>query len=179
MSSILSILSISSMSSRRYALAAGLAGLATVATSVFALAGDTRQSAEPLVLTGKRTVLTLPEVPAVGLGFIGGGDLFDASGSRAGEGYSHCSIVTLSVDVPPVVTAHCTTTFDLADGMLHMASLRTYLPTGTGFEDTRWAITGGTDSYATASGDATVTRESQPEVSYKFTINLVTDDTDD
>lgn len=171
------------MSARaRFRFASGALGLAAVLLGVAAgsvLTASAAGPAEPrapLEIVAKRSVFTLPQTPAVGLDFVGGGDLFDAAGStRLGEGYSHCTIVKLGTEVPPVITAHCTSTFELSDGQIHLSSLRNYTIADNGFKDTTMAIVGGTGSYATARGGAKTTRETGTDVAYRFTLDVVVD----
>ena len=124
------------------------------------------------VLT-KRTLMSAPAAPGVGLGFVTGGELLRADGStRIGEGYSHCGVLAVSVAVPPEVTAHCTSAFRLPDGELHFSGLRKYKSIEAGFEDTAVAVTGGTGAYAGARGEGEVARAGSPGVGYRFTFTI-------
>ncbi|MCK2239539.1 MULTISPECIES: hypothetical protein [unclassified Crossiella] len=154
----------------------------TVVAAVAALLPLAAASAAPaqqdqtIELTAQRGVLSLPAAPAVGLPFIGGGELLDAAGKKVGEGYSSCLIAKIAL--PAELTAYCTSAFRLATGEIHLSSLRTYalLPT-PGFQDGPMAVIGGTGAYLTARGEAsTVKQAADPvdptKVSYKFTIKL-------
>lgn len=128
----------------------------------------------------KRSVMSAPATPTVGLGFVAGGGLFDAGGNtRVGEGYSHCGVVAVSVAVPPEVTAQCTSTFRLQDGELHLATLRRYKTIAAGFEDASVAVVGGTGAFANARGEGKVTRQgarqAAQEVEYAYVLDVVTD----
>ncbi|MFJ6675022.1 hypothetical protein ACIQMJ_28300 [Actinosynnema sp. NPDC091369] len=124
------------------------------------------------VLT-KRTLMSAPAAPGVGLGFVSGGELLQPDGTtRIGEGYSHCGVIAVSVAVPPEVTAHCTSAFRLPDGELHLSGLRKYKSIESGFEDTTVAITGGTGAYATARGEGKVTRAGSQGVGYRFVFTI-------
>jgi hypothetical protein len=137
-------------------------------------AGESREATVE-VLT-KRTLMSAPVAPTVGLGFVSGGELLQADGSaKIGDGYSHCGVLAVSVAVPPEVTTHCTSTFRLPDGELHLSGLRKYKSIAAGFEDTSVAVTGGTGAYANARGQGKVTRSSSSEVGYKFVFTIVTD----
>lgn len=143
------------------------------------LIGADQVGAEPAratveVLT-KRTLMSAPAAPTVGLGFVSGGDLLKADGARIGEGYSHCGVVAVSAAVPPEVTAHCTSTFRLTDGELHLSGLREYKSIESGFEDTVVAVVGGTGAYSTARGQGKVTRANTQGVGYRFVFTLADD----
>ncbi|MCO1579753.1 hypothetical protein M8C13_28780 [Crossiella sp. SN42] len=132
---------------------------------------------ETIELTAQRGVLSLPAAPAVGVPFLGGGDLLDAAGKKAGEGYSSCLIAKLAL--PAELTAYCTSAYRLEKGEIHLSSLRTYtLLPGPTFKDGPMAVTGGTGAYKSARGEAkTVKQGGDPldpakPVSYKFTITL-------
>ncbi len=126
-------------------------------------------------VVAKRGLMSAPAAPAVGAGFVAGGDLFAADGStKVGEGYSHCAALAVSVAVPPEVAAHCTSIYRLKEGELHFSSVRKYKSIASGFEDTTVAITGGTGAYANARGEGKVTRASSQEVGYRVVFNVVT-----
>ncbi|TWP50710.1 hypothetical protein FKR81_19060 [Lentzea tibetensis] len=131
-------------------------------------------SASPaaLELFAKRSVLSLPAVPALGVGFVGGGELLDTSGAKVGDGFSHCGIVQITVDLPPAVVAHCTSTYRFSDGELHLSSLRTYRPLALAFDDCPVAVIGGTGAYANARGDGKFTKLTDPDRAYKVTLNV-------
>ncbi|MFC4852973.1 allene oxide cyclase barrel-like domain-containing protein [Actinophytocola glycyrrhizae] len=134
--------------------------------------------ADTVEVVAKRTLMSASANPAVGSGFVAGGDLLDEQGrAKVGEGFSHCGVVSVSLTVPPAVTAHCTSVFRLKDGELHLSGLRTYKALATGFDDTALAVVGGTGAYANARGDGKVTRTSghAADVSYRFTFTVVTD----
>jgi hypothetical protein len=121
---------------------------------------------------GKRGAFTLPAVPALGLGFMAGGDLYDSTGStKLGDAYSNCSVVAISVAVPPVITAECMTVFTLSGGDLYLSSLRDYL--SGGFSNAKLAVLGGTGSYNDVRGDGTATVSDATAHDYTFTINLI------
>ncbi|MCC8246180.1 allene oxide cyclase barrel-like domain-containing protein [Saccharothrix luteola] len=144
------------------ALAGGLLATDQVRT------GETTREATLEVVT-KRTLMSAPAAPTVGLGFVTGGELRQADGvTRIGEGYSHCAAIAVSTAAPPEVTAHCTSVFRLPDGELHLSGLRKYKSIAAGFEDTSVAVTGGTGVYANARGEGKVTRSGSPDVGYKF-----------
>jgi hypothetical protein len=135
-------------------------------------AEETTREATVEVLT-KRTLMSAPVAPSVGLGFVSGGELLQADGTtRIGDGYSHCAAIAVSAAVPPEVTAHCTSTFRLPDGELHLSGMRKYKSIAAGFEDTSVAITGGTGAYANARGEGKVTRSDSQEVGYKFVFTI-------
>ncbi|MFI9812569.1 hypothetical protein [Saccharothrix variisporea] len=154
------------------ALAGVLVGGDAVAPAV---AGDRRTAT--VEVTAKRTLMSAPANISVGLGFVSGGELFDGAGrAKVGEGFSHCGVVSVSVAVPPEVTAHCTSIFRMADGELHLSSLRHYKSTAAGFDDTAMAIIGGTGKYAAARGEGKVTRASaanRNDVNYLFRLEVI------
>lgn len=127
-------------------------------------------------VVAKRTLMSAPASPSVGLGFIAGGELSDGQGhAQVGDGYSHCGVVSVSVAVPPAVTTHCTSVFRLQDGELHLSGMRTYKSIAAGFDDATVAVVGGTGAYANARGEGEVTRTSAHAavVGYRFTFTLV------
>ncbi|SES14376.1 hypothetical protein SAMN05216188_12323 [Lentzea xinjiangensis] len=127
-------------------------------------------------VTAKRGLMSAPVNIAVGQGFVSGGELFGGQGgAKVGDGFSHCGVVSVSVAVPPEVTAHCTSVFRLADGELHLSGMRTYKSIATGFGDTTMAIIGGTGAYADARGEGKVTRTSsatRQDVVYRFVFTI-------
>jgi hypothetical protein len=153
--------------------------LAVVAMTGSVVAADAARAAQQATIevVGKRGVISAPATPAVGAGFISGGELFDKAGTtRVGQGFSHCAIVQVTVDVPPAARTHCTSTFSLADGELHLSSMRTYKTFAAGYEQSPFAIIGGTGAYANARGEGKAVRESTgPDVTYRFTFNVETD----
>lgn len=157
----------------RFLLAAAALALATVMGVASSGAAAPHQAGnQTLTLLGKRGAITLPAVPALGLAFMAGGDVYDSTGAtKLGEAYSSCSVVSVSVAVPPVITAECTTVISLSGGDLYLGSLRDYL--SGGFSNAKLAVLGGTDSYNDARGDGTVTVSDATAHNYTFTINLV------
>ncbi|MFD1150267.1 allene oxide cyclase barrel-like domain-containing protein [Saccharothrix hoggarensis] len=146
---------------------------------VLALAGGllgadhVRTDEATVEVVAKRGLMSAPAAPAVGGGFVSGGDLFAADGTtRVGEGHSHCGVVKVTVDVPPAVTTHCTSTFRLADGELHLSGMRTYKSIAAGFGDATMAITGGTGAYANARGEGKAVRSDSADVAYEFTFTI-------
>ncbi|GAA2833173.1 allene oxide cyclase barrel-like domain-containing protein [Crossiella cryophila] len=161
--------------SRRWLRLAVIAMVAALLPLAAASAAPARQD-ETIEVVATRGVLSLPAVPAVGVAFLGGGDLFDVAGTKVGEGYSSCLIAKVAL---PELTAHCTSAFRLAKGEIHLSSLRSYsLLAVTSFKDGPMAVIGGTGDYRTARGEAsTVKQDGDPlnptkPVSYKFTIKL-------
>lgn len=123
-----------------------------------------------LEVIAKRGAFSLPGAPAVGVGFIAAGDLFDSGGSnKIGAGYSHCGIVSVNTATASFM-AECTTVFVLPGGQLDMSSLRNY--STSGFSDSKFAITGGTDQYRTARGDGVGTLSDPATHSYKFDLTI-------
>ncbi|GLZ35409.1 hypothetical protein Lesp02_75960 [Lentzea sp. NBRC 105346] len=131
-------------------------------------------SAEPstLELFAKRSFLSLPAVPAVGAGFVGGGELLDAAGAKVGDGDTYCGIVRVTTDIPPAVIAQCTSVYRLKDGELHLSSLRTYRPVALAFDDCVVAVIGGTGAYSTARGDGKFTKLTDPDRAYKVSLTI-------
>ncbi len=127
---------------------------------------------QTLTLLGKRTAFTLPATPALGIGFMARGDLYDSTGAtKMGTAYSSCTVVAISVAVPPVITSACTTVFNLSGGELYLGSLRDYLDGG--FSTAKMAVLGGTDSYNNVRGDGTMSVTDPTAHDYMFTINLI------
>ncbi|MFD7660496.1 hypothetical protein ACFV4N_41525 [Actinosynnema sp. NPDC059797] len=152
------------------ALAGGLVGADQVR------ADQVRAAEEATVeVVTRRTLMSAPVTPAVGSGFVAGGDLFDASGdNRVGEGFSHCGVLAVTTGLPPSVSTHCTSTFRLADGELHLSGRRNYKSIAGGFENTSVAVVGGTGAYATARGEGRVVRSDSADVAYEFTFTITT-----
>jgi hypothetical protein len=66
--------------------------------------------------------MSAPASPAVGSGFVSGGDLSDQQGAtKLGDGSSHCGACRW----PPSVTANRTSAFRLSDGELDLSRSRT------------------------------------------------------
>jgi hypothetical protein len=146
---------------------------------VLALAGgllgaDQVSSTEATVeVMAKRGLMSAVAAPGVGGGFVSGGELLTADGAtRLGDGYSHCGVLAVSVDVPPAVTAHCTSTFRLKEGEIHLSGVRTYKTIASGFNEMTMAVVGGTGAYADARGEAHVKRAASAGVAYTFRIVL-------
>ncbi len=154
--------------------------LAVVALVVALVGADqvagAQDKAATVEVTAKRGLMSAPVNIAVGQGFVSGGGLFDGQGNaKVGDGFSHCGVVSVSVAVPPEVTAHCTSVFRLADGELHLSGMRTYKSIATGFGDATMAIIGGTGAYANARGEGKATRASSranQDVIYKFVFTI-------
>jgi hypothetical protein len=134
----------------RFLLAAAALSLVTVVGVASSGAAAPHQAGnQTLTLLGKRGAFTLPAVPALGVGFMAGGDLYDSTGTtKMGEAYSSCS-----------------------GGDLYLGSLRDYL--SGGFSNAKLAVLGGTDSYNDARGDGTVSVSDPTAHNYTFTINLL------
>ncbi|MER5268977.1 hypothetical protein ABTZ99_43475 [Actinosynnema sp. NPDC002837] len=128
-------------------------------------------------VVAKRGLMSAPAAPTVGLGFVSGGELFAADGAtKVGDGNSHCGVLAVSAAVPPEVTTHCTSTFRLQDGQLHLSSVRTYETIASGFNDTTMSIIGGTGAFANARGEGKVARTASDQgVAYKFVFTVITD----
>ena len=156
-----------------FLLAAATLALATVVGVASSGVATPRQPGnQTLTLLGKRSAFSLPAAPALGIAFMAGGDLYDATGTtKLGTAYSACTVVAVSVAVPPVVTAECTTVFSLSGGDLYLGSVRDYL--SGGFSNAKLAVLGGTNSYNDARGDGTVSVTDATAHSYTFTLNLV------
>lgn len=150
-------------------LAAGmLAG--TVAAVAAVPVGTAPRGDTKLRVVAKRGVFSLAGAPAIGVGFIAGGDLFDSGGAnKIGSGYSHCGIVNVDA-ATAAFTADCTTVFVLPGGQLHMSSLRSY--STKGFTDSKFAIIGGTEQYRTARGDGTGTLSDAATHTYTFDLTI-------
>lgn len=156
----------------RVVVAAALSLVTVVGVASSGAAAPHQAANQTLTLIGKRGAFSLPAAPALGVGFMAGGDLYDSTGAtKMGTAYSSCTVVALSVAVPPTITAECTTVFSLSGGQLYLGSLRDYL--GGGFTDAKLAVLGGTDSYNDARGDGTVAVTDPVAHDYRFTVNLV------
>ncbi|HJP79826.1 MAG TPA: hypothetical protein VJ914_36475 [Pseudonocardiaceae bacterium] len=157
----------------RFLLAAAALAAATVLGVASSGAAAPHQPAnQTLTLLGKRSAITLPAAPTLGIGFMAGGDLYDSTGTtKLGTAYSACTVVAISVAVPPVITAECTSVFRLSGGDIYLGSLRDYL--SGGFSNAKVAVLGGTDSYNDARGDGTVSVADPAAHSYTFTITLL------
>src|SRR5437588_11160572 len=157
----------------RFLLAAAALSLVTVAgVASSGVAAPHQPANQTLTLIGERAACSRPAVPALGLGFMAGGDLYDSTGAtKLGTAYSSCTVVASSVAVPPVITAECTTVFTLSGGQLYLGSLRDYLDGG--FSSAKLAVLGGTDSYNNVRGDGTASVVDPAAHSYTFTVNLI------
>ncbi|MFD0207533.1 MULTISPECIES: hypothetical protein [Saccharothrix] len=127
-------------------------------------------------VVAKRSLMSATSTLAVGGGFVAGGELFAADGTtRVGDGYSHCGALTVSVAVPPEVTAQCASVYRLKEGEIYFSGIRTYKSIAAGFGDTTVGVTGGTGAYANARGEGKVTRLGGQEVGYKIVFTVTTD----
>jgi hypothetical protein len=152
--------------------AAGLAVATVVGVASSGAAAPHQAGNQTLTLIGRRGAFSLPAVPALGLAFMAGGDLYDSTGAtKMGTAYSSCTVVAISVAVPPAITGECTTVFTLSGGDLYLGSVRDYL--SGGFSNAKLAVLGGTDSYNDARGDGTVAVSDATAHNYTFTVNLV------
>lgn len=156
--------------------AAGALAAVTLVTATLVTAAATAQTTpqatdQTLTLVGKRGEFTLPGTPAIGIGFLAGGTLYQSDGTtQAGQAYSNCTVTQVTVAVPPSITAQCMTVFTLSGGELFLGSLRDYL--SGGFDKADLAILGGTGSYRTARGDGTAQLTDQASHTYTFTLNI-------
>lgn len=136
------------MSTRRAHLAA--IGL-TAAAPLVALSPASARAATPLEFTARRTEITIPDVPSLGLSYICLLDLFDPSGTKVGQASSSSFIVTMTLEGPVVLGS---IVLHLADGDIHYQRLIDryggYPRTATG------AILGGTGEYAGVGGEVEV-----------------------
>lgn len=155
----------------RWAHVAIVAGSLAAALAVPASAAGTGGEAQVIELTGKRGLFTLPQAPTVGVAFLAGGELLSGGQTRAGESVSTCAVAKVSTTVPPAASASCTTVFRLADGDLHLASLREYA--NGRFAPTTMAVLGGTGKYSAARGEVKTAAVDGQAGTYKFTITLV------
>ena len=152
--------------------AAGMVVAAVVGVASSGAAAPHQPGNQTLTLLGRRGAISLPSVPALGVGFMAGGDLYDATGAtKLGTAYSSCTVVAISVAVPPDITAECTSVLRLSGGDLYLGSVRDYV--GGGFTNSKLAVLGGTDSYNDARGDGTVAVTDATAHTYTFTVNLV------
>lgn len=151
--------------------AGALAAVALVTAVLMSAAGPAQAADQTLTLVGKRGAFTLPGTPAIGIGFIAGGTLYQSDGTtQAGQAYSNCTVTQVTLAVPPAITAQCMTVFTLSGGELFLGSLRDYL--SGGFDKADLAILGGTGSYRTARGDGTAQLTDQASHTYTFTLTI-------
>jgi len=159
--------------------AAVVTALALVAVPV--LSAPVRSASEETVkLVAQRAHTSLgTSLPVSLTTFVVGGPLLDATdGRRVGEGKTVCTFTDVRpFVVPPEASADCRSVYTLARGQVHLSSSRVYYVdfSGVHYRETKLAITGGTDDYRTARGDATGTfRKSASGVSYSVDIRLTT-----
>ena len=149
-----------------------LRALLIVALLAFGLPVPASAAPSTLEFFVKRTLLPVPTAPAVGTGFVGGDELVDVVGAKVGDGDTFCGIVRVTTELPPSVVALCTSVYRLKDGQLHLSSLRTYRPVAMAFDDCPVAVIGGTGPYATARGDGTYTKLTDPDRAYKVSLTI-------
>ncbi len=130
---------------------AAAAGLAATAGAAPARAGGPRRTEASIVLSARRSQITLPVVPTLGLSYIATLDVFDGSGARVGTAAAGATVVDLTLD-GPVVLAHVV--LKLSGGEIHYQRLMNrfgaYPRTAVG------AILGGTGSHAGISGEVDI-----------------------
>jgi hypothetical protein len=146
------------MSTRRQL--AGLA-LGTAAGVTLAAAGAPTPAAaqEPLSLIARRTELTLPDLPALGLPYVCLLDLFDQAGTQVGTATAGAMIVGVTLEGPVVLAS---VVLHLADGEIHyqrvMDRFGAFPRTAAG------AVTGGTGGYRDATGEVAITWPDENQV---------------
>ncbi|MGH3713758.1 MAG: hypothetical protein ACRDT4_09915 [Micromonosporaceae bacterium] len=133
------------------AAATPLAVAAPVALASAAPAAAATRVAGPMELVARRTKITLPDLPKLGVSYIALLDLFDSAGTKLGQASTSSFVVDVAVEGPIVLG---TIVLQLADGEIHYQRLirryGDYPRTATG------AITGGTGEYAGATGEVDV-----------------------
>lgn len=135
---------------------------------------------ETLKLIAQRAHTSLgTSIPVSLTSFIVGGPLLDAVDKRkVGEGKTVCTFTDVRpFVVPPEASADCRSVYTLVKGQVHLSSSRVYHVdfSGVHYRETKLAITGGTDDYRTARGDATGTfQKSASGISYTVDIRLTT-----
>ncbi|MGH3739369.1 MAG: hypothetical protein ACRDT6_27775, partial [Micromonosporaceae bacterium] len=135
-----------------------------------AATGDARSSPAaapkaPMELAARRTKITLPDLPTLGLTYITLLDLFDSAGKKVGQATTSSFVVDVTLDGPVVLG---TIVLQLSDGEIHyQRQINRY---GGYPRESTGAITGGTGSYADATGAVDVVWPDADTVT--LTINL-------
>lgn len=133
-------------------LAVAAAPLAAGARSAGPGAAPAERPTASLELTARRTKITLPDLPTLGLTYIALLDLFDSADKKVGQAQTSSFVIDVTLDGPVVLG---TIVLRLADGELHYQRIINryggYPRTATG------AITGGTGAYRDAAGQVDVT----------------------
>lgn len=110
------------------------------------------QPPQSVEVYARRTQITLPSLPTLGITYIATFDLTDPAGAEAGTAVAGTSIVDVTTDGPVMLSQ---VVLRLAGGELHyqrvMNRFGDYPRTATG------AVLGGTGDYATAQGDVQIT----------------------
>lgn len=126
------------------------AGVAVAATAAPAPALAQEQP-EPLALVARRTEITLPDLPALGVPYVCLLDLFDEADTQVGTATAGATVVGVTVDGPVVLAS---VVLHLADGEVHyqrvMDRFGDFPRTAVG------AILGGTGSYQDATGEVEI-----------------------
>jgi hypothetical protein len=135
--------------SRRAALLAAPAAAGSVAVA------STRSAEQTITFTTTRAKNTLPLNPPLGAPFIMYLTLHDANNTTIGDGSLFGMVVDVIVDVPPKIVVQVKTILRLADGEIHLSSMRIRKVPDPGVKHPV-AIVGGTGVYATARGDGTL-----------------------
>ncbi|MPZ28531.1 MAG: hypothetical protein GEV12_19560 [Micromonosporaceae bacterium] len=151
------------MSTRRSHLA-GL-GLTAAGVAVAATAAPTPAQAQPdppadpLALVARRTELTLPELPALGVPYVCLLDLFDEADAQVGTATAGATVVGVTVDGPVVLAS---VVLHLADGEIHYQRVMDRF--GDFPRAAVGAILGGTGSYQDATGEVDITWPDEEQI---------------
>jgi len=146
------------MSTRRQL--GGLA-LGTAAGLTLAASGAPMPAAaqDPLSLVARRTELTLPDLPALGLPYVCLLDLFDQAGTQVGTATAGAMVVGVTLEGPVVLAS---VVLHLADGEIHYQ--RTMERFGAFPRAAVGAVTGGTAAYRDATGEVAISWPDEDQV---------------
>ena len=141
--------------SRRSALGVGLIALAGSLLAATAAPATAASTADTVQLVATTVHNTLPAAPTIGTNFAMLLALFDTNAASVGDGSITGTVVDVTKDTPPKILVQSQIVLRLNNkGELHLSTMHVrVVPSPV---ENPVVIVGGTDSYANAHGDGTI-----------------------
>ncbi|GAA2809560.1 hypothetical protein [Crossiella cryophila] len=146
---------------RRIAALAALLAAVAVSPAATATPGTT------LNFTATRKLITLPQFPVPGTGYAVQSELANTDGSAAGKLTINCTVVALTVDLPPLIEAQCLHIFRFQDNAEIHTTARVTRKLASQ-ETHRAAIVGGTGRFRGIEGEGTIVFDTETTVKYSL-----------